>query len=46
MRSFANFLILRRSMNAQKEIMHIADEMLNLVRQTSKFKYTLEAFGY
>jgi thymidylate synthase (FAD) len=46
MRSFANFLILRRSMNAQREIMHIADEMLNLVRQTSKFKYTLEAFGY
>lgn len=46
MRSFANFLILRRSMNAQREIMDIANEMLELVRQTGKFNYTLNAWGY
>jgi thymidylate synthase ThyX len=46
MRSFANFLILRRSMNAQREIMDIANEMLELVRLTGKFNHTLNAWGY
>jgi flavin-dependent thymidylate synthase len=46
MRSFANFLILRRSMNAQREIMDIANEMLELVRLTGKFNNTLNAWGY
>jgi flavin-dependent thymidylate synthase len=45
MRSFANFLILRRSMNAQREIMDIANEMLELVRHTGKFNHTLNAWG-
>ena len=46
MRSFANFLKLRRSMNAQREIMDIANDMLELVRQTGKFEHTLNAWGY
>jgi flavin-dependent thymidylate synthase len=46
MRSFANFLKLRRSLDAQKEIMHIADHMLTLVGETEKFSHTLKAFGY
>jgi flavin-dependent thymidylate synthase len=45
-RSFANFLKLRRSMNAQREIMDIANDMLELVRQTGKYEHTLKAWGY
>jgi thymidylate synthase (FAD) len=46
MRSFANFLKLRRSEHAQKEINEIASQMLDLVRQTGKFEHTLNAWGY
>ena len=43
MRSFANFQKLRNSEDAQKEIREIAQEMLALVKQDGKLKYTLEA---
>jgi len=48
MRSFANFLKLRRSEHAQKEIREIADEMLQLVRNIdgNPFEHTLKAWGY
>ena len=46
MRSFANFLNLRMSINAQVEIQEIAIKMLGLVRQTGKFTHTLKAWGY
>jgi flavin-dependent thymidylate synthase len=46
MRSFANFLKLRRSEHAQLEINDIASNMLELVRQTGKFEHTLNAWGY
>jgi len=46
MRSFANFLRLRMSEHAQKEIREISEEMLSLVRQTGKFEHTLKAWGY
>lgn len=48
MRSFANFLKLRRSEHAQKEIREIADEMLQLVKQIdgNPFEHTLKAWGY
>jgi len=46
MRSFANFLKLRKSEHAQKEINDIASNMLELVRQTGKFNHTLNAWGY
>lgn len=46
MRSFANFLNLRMSEHAQVEIQEIAIKMLELVRQTGKFEYTLKAWGY
>jgi len=46
MRSFANFLKLRYSEHAQKEINEIAKKMLDLVRLTGKFNHTLEAWGY
>jgi len=45
MRSFANFLKLRKSEHAQREIMDIANDMLELVRQTGKFNHTLNAWG-
>jgi len=45
MRSFANFQKLRNSEDAQKEIREIAQEMLALVKQDGKLKYTLEAMG-
>jgi thymidylate synthase ThyX len=32
--------------NAQLEIQEIANKMLDLVRQTGKFKHTLKAMGY
>jgi flavin-dependent thymidylate synthase len=46
MRSFANFLKLRKSEHAQLEINEIASRMLDLVRQTGKFEHTLNAWGY
>ena len=48
MRSFANFIKLRRSEHAQLEIREIADQMLNLVKniEGNPFKYTLEAWGF
>jgi flavin-dependent thymidylate synthase len=46
MRSFANFLKLRKSEHAQLEINEIASQMLELVRQTGKFEHTLKAWGY
>jgi flavin-dependent thymidylate synthase len=46
MRSFANFLKLRKSKHAQLEINEIASNMLELVRQTGKFDHTLNAWGY
>jgi thymidylate synthase (FAD) len=47
MRSFANFLNLRNSEHAQKEIREIALTMLELVTniEGQPFKYTLEAFN-
>lgn len=48
LRSFANFLKLRNSEHAQKEIREIAILMLDLVKniEGNPFKYTLEAWGY
>lgn len=46
MRSFANFLKLRKSEHAQVEIHDIASKMVDLVRQTGKFEHTLKAWGY
>ena len=46
LRSFANFLKLRKSEHAQVEICEIANQMLKLVRQTGKFEHTLKAWGY
>jgi flavin-dependent thymidylate synthase len=47
MRSFANFLKLRNSESAQKEIREISQLMLNSVKQIHEapFKYTLEAWN-
>jgi len=46
MRSFANFVKLRRSPHAQLEIREIADQMLQLVRdiESDPFKHTIEAW--
>lgn len=46
MRSFANFLKLRRSLHAQVEICDIADQMLSLVQNIweNPFRYTLETW--
>lgn len=46
MRSFANFIKLRRSEHAQLEIREVSDEMLNLVEniEGEPFKHTLEAW--
>ena len=48
MRSFANFLKLRRDSHAQLEIYQIADQMLELVKgiEGNPFKHTLKAWGY
>src|SRR5699024_8605720 len=48
MRSFANFLKLRNSEHAQKEIREIAAEMLELVKniEGNPFKGTLKSWGY
>lgn len=45
-RSFMHFQKLRNSEHAQVEIKNIAQDMLNLVKETGKFNYSLEAFGY
>jgi flavin-dependent thymidylate synthase len=44
MRSFANFIKLRMDNHAQNEIHEIAFDMLQLVRETGKFKHTLRAW--
>lgn len=46
MRSFANFIKLRRSTHSQLEIYEIADKMFNLVKniENQPFKYTLDAW--
>ena len=48
MRSFANFLKLRDSEHAQKEIRDVAQKMVRSVKmiEHKPFKYTLKAFGY
>ncbi|MDB4317661.1 FAD-dependent thymidylate synthase [bacterium] len=48
MRSFANFLKLRNSEHAQKEIRQIAQKMLDLVKniEENPFKHTLSSWGY
>ncbi len=44
-RSFIHFLKLRNKPSAQLEIGQIAGKMLELVKETDAFKYSLEAFG-
>lgn len=48
MRSFANFLKLRNSEHAQKEIREVAAEMLDLVKNIdgNPFEHTLKVWGY
>ena len=48
MRSFANFLQLRDSEHAQKEIRDLAQQMVHCVKsiENKPFKYTLKAIGY
>ena len=48
MRSFANFIKLRMSEHAQKEIQDIARQMLELVKdiEGNPFQHTLKAMGY
>lgn len=48
MRSFANFIKLRMSEHAQKEIRDIAQQMLELVKdiEGNPFQHTLKAMGY
>jgi len=48
MRSFANFLKLRNSEHAQKEIREISQKMLDLVKniEENPFKHTLKSWGY
>jgi len=48
MRSFANFLKLRMSPHAQKEIREIAEKMYTLVKDIPEkpFQHTLKAWGY
>ena len=48
MRSFANFLNLRNSEHAQKEIREIAQQMLELVKnlEGNPFEHTIKAWGY
>ncbi len=45
-RSFMHFQGLRNSNHSQLEIHEIAQIMLELVKETGEFKYSLEAFGY
>ena len=48
MRSFANFLKLRNSEHAQKEVREVAQQMLELVKTIpgNPFEYTIKAWGY
>jgi thymidylate synthase (FAD) len=48
MRSFANFIKLRQSEHAQKEIREIAGKMLDLVGgiENNPFRHTLNSWGY
>ena len=48
MRSFANFVKLRKSEHAQKEIREIAENMLDLVKniEDDTFQHTLNSWGY
>lgn len=48
MRSFANFVKLRKSEHAQKEIREIAEKMLDLVKniEDNPFQHTLNSWGY
>ena len=48
MRSFANFIKLRKSEHAQKEIREIAEKMLDLVKniEDDPFQHTLNSWGY
>ena len=48
MRSFANFIKLRKSEHAQKEIREIAEKMLDLVKgiEDNPFQHTLNSWGY
>lgn len=48
MRSFANFLKLRDSEHAQKEVRDIAQQMVQAIKsiENRPFKYTLKVFGY
>lgn len=45
-RSFMHFLGLRKKDTAQDEIHDIADQMLELAKQTGAFNHSLTAFGY
>jgi len=45
-RSFMHFQGLRNSEHAQTEIREIAQQMLQLVRETGQFNMSLDAFGY
>lgn len=45
-RSFLHFQKLRNAEHAQDEIEDIAQRMLELVRETGAFKFSLEAWGY
>lgn len=45
-RSFTHFLGLRYKPDAQREIQKIAQQMLDLVRETGDFDLSLKAFGY
>ena len=45
-RSFMHFLKLRNNDNAQIEIKNIAINMLNLIKNTNVFNFSLKAFGY
>jgi thymidylate synthase ThyX len=45
-RSFMNFVKLRKSEDAQKEIRGIAQQMLILAKETGKFDLSLKAFGW
>lgn len=48
MRSFANFIKLRKNEHAQKEIREIAKKMLDLVKsiEDNPFQHTLNSWGY
>jgi flavin-dependent thymidylate synthase len=44
--SFMHFMKLRNEENAQKEIQEVAQQMLELVRETKAFDASLRAFGW